>query len=201
MDLLIGLFFIAIGVHAVKTAEQRHRIVLLSSHLQKFQLEKHMEQLISGYLRALGEKDPERSEPIWRNLEGIETTVKEQLAQLARDLHEVWNERTRVSRWPLAVPFSTRLFPASTFDLRTLLEVHAKGFETALRNDDDLPRRDQAFRLTAELLLFQHSCHWFCRSRSVASARLLALHKTAYEQVVAAVSPQTRRAYLALVRG
>lgn len=201
MDLLIGTFFIALAVHAAKSAEQRQRIALLGSHLQKFQLEKHMEQLISGYLRALGEKDAERSEPIWRNLEGTETMVQEQLAQLARDLHEVWNERTRVSRWPVAVPFSARLFPASTFDLRTLLEVHAKGFEGALRNDEGLTRPQQAFRLTAELMLFQHSCHWFCRSRSVASARLLGLHKTSHEQVVAAVSPQTRQAYLALVRG
>ena len=101
----------------------------------------------------------------------------------------------------MAVPWATRLFPAQSFDLRALLEVHAKGFEATLRNDDNLNRRDRAFRLTAELLLFQHSCHWFCRSRSVASARLLALHKTAYEQVVAAVSPQPRQAYLAVVQG
>jgi hypothetical protein len=201
MDFFFLAFFLAVGLYTVKTAEQRQRIALLSSHLQKFQLEKNMEQLISGYLRALGERDPDRSEPIWRNLEGTERTVQDQLAQLARDLHEVWSERTRVSRWPVAVPFAMRLFPASTFDLRTLVEVHARGFDAAVRNEDGLSRRDQAFRITAELLLFQHSCHWFCRSRSVASARLLTLHKTAHEQVVAAVSPQTRQAYLSLVQG
>ena len=126
--------------------------------------------------------------------------MQEELARLADDLHEVWGERTRVSRWPVAVPFANRLFPASTFDLRTLLKVHAKGFDTTLRNDDQLVRRDQAFRLTAELMLFQHSCHWFCRSRTVASARLMARHKTAYDQVLAAVSPETRRDYLDLVQ-
>ena len=175
-------------------------IALLGSYLQKFQLEKHMEQLIDGYLRALGENDPQRSAPIWSNLESIEAAVREELARLADDLHEVWGERTRVSRWPVAVPFANRLFPASTFDLRTLLKVHAKGFDTTLRNDDQLVRRDQAFRLTAELMLFQHSCHWFCRSRTVASARLMARHKTAYDQVLAAVSPETRRDYLDLVQ-
>ena len=85
------------------------------------------------------------------------------------------------------MPFTNRLFPASTFDLRTLLKVHAKGFDTRLRNGDQLVRRDQAFRLTAQLMLFQHSCHWFCRSRTVAAARLMARHKTAYDQVLAAV--------------
>lgn len=201
MDFFVLAFLVAIGLYVAKTAEQRQRIALLGSHLQKFQLENHMEQVIDGYLRALGESDPQRSGPIWRNLEGIEAGIKEELTQLASSVHEVWGERTRVSRWPAAVPFAVRLFPGSTFDLRTLLKVHAKGFEAALSNAEQLVRRDQAFRLTAELMLFQHSCHWFCRSRSVASARLLALHKTAYEQVLAAVSPQTRQEYLALVKG
>ena len=201
MDFFFLAFFATLGIYAAKTAEQRQRIRLLSSHLQKFKLEKHMEQLIDGYLRALGERDPQRSAPIWSNLESIEAAVREELSRLADDLHAVWGERTRISRWPVAVPFATRLFPASTFDLRTVLQVHAKGFDNTLRNGEQLARRDQAFRLTAELMLFQHSCHWFCRSRSVASARLLARHKTAYGQVLAAVSPQTRRDYLDLVQG
>lgn len=200
MEFFFLAFFATISIYAAKTAEQRQRITLLSSHLQKFQLEKHMEQLIDGYLRALDENDPQRSAPIWSNLESIEAAVREELTRLADDLHEVWGERTRMSRWPVAVPFANRLFPASTFDLRTLLKIHARGFDTTLRNGDQLVRRDQAFRLTAELMLFQHSCHWFCRSRSVASARLLARHKTAYEQVLAAVSPETRRDYLELVK-
>ncbi|MCU0763704.1 MAG: hypothetical protein MUF76_12260 [Hydrogenophaga sp.] len=201
MDILLIAFFLAMGLFGANAAEQRQRIALLASHLQKFQLEKLMEQLTSGYLRALGESDPERSDPIWRNLEATEDSVKEQLAQFAQELHTVWGERTRVSRLPMAVPWATRLFPAQSFDLRALVDVHANGFDATLRNDEGLSRRDRAFRLTAELLLFQHSCHWFCRSRSLASARLLALHKTAYEQVVAAVSPQTRQAYLAVVQG
>ena len=61
--------------------------------------------------------------------------------------------------------------------------------------------RDRAFRATAELLLFQHSCHWYCRSRWVADARLLAAHKTPHSQVLASVAPATRTDYLALVNG
>ena len=44
----------------------------------------------------------------------------------------------------------------------------------------------------------QHSCHWFCKSKAVASARLVLRHKTSHEQVLAAVAPDTRRAYVAL---
>lgn len=201
MDLLLIAFFLGMGLFSANAAEQRQRIALLGSHLQKFELEKLMEQLTSGYLRALGETDPERSDPIWRNLEATEDAVKQQLAQLAQDLHGVWGERLRVSRLPMALPWATRLFPAQSFDLRALVAVHAQGLDDTLRNEEGLSRRDRAFRVTAELLLFQHSCHWFCRSRSVASARLLALHKTAYEQVVAAVSHRTRQAYLAVVQG
>ena len=56
-------------------------------------------------------------------------------------------------------------------------------------------RKRQAYTLTAELYLLQHSCHWFCRSRAVASVRLVALHQTDYAQVLASVSPTTRAAY------
>ena len=53
--------------------------------------------------------------------------------------------------------------------------------------------------MMAELLLFQHSCHWFCKSRSVATARMVLRHKTSPEQAVDAVSPRTRAAYLQLL--
>jgi hypothetical protein len=44
----------------------------------------------------------------------------------------------------------------------------------------------------------QHTCHWYCRSKRIASARLLRRHKPTHEQVLASVAPQTRRAYGAL---
>ncbi|RYF40240.1 MAG: hypothetical protein EOO25_13080, partial [Comamonadaceae bacterium] len=69
----------------------------------------------------------------------------------------------------------------------------------AAANDQGRSPRDKAFVMSAELFLMQHSCHWFCKSRAVASARLLVRHKTSYEQVLDAVSPETRRAYRELV--
>lgn len=199
MDLILVLMPLAVMLVVWRRHEERQRVLLLGSHLQKFRIEQRMEQLTDGYLRALGEADPARAEPVWQNLAGTEEALQAELQQLAADLHEVWGERMRVSRWPMGIPQATRFFPQASFDFRTLVKLHAQGFTDALRNADGLDRRDRAFRTTAELLLFQHSCHWFCRSKNVASARLLAQHRTSHEQVLAAVSPATRTAYEALV--
>lgn len=43
-----------------------------------------------------------------------------------------------------------------------------------------------------------HSCHWFCKSKVVASARLLARHQTSHDQVLRSVTAETRQAYCAL---
>ena len=59
--------------------------------------------------------------------------------------------------------------------------------------------KDRAFAILAEMLLMQHTCHWYCRSKAVASARMLASHQTSYEQLVGGVLPQTRQEYLELV--
>jgi hypothetical protein len=53
----------------------------------------------------------------------------------------------------------------------------------------------------AEMFLMQHSCHWFCKSKTIASARMLTQHQTRYEQALDAVSPETREAYLSVVQG
>ena len=45
----------------------------------------------------------------------------------------------------------------------------------------------------------QHSCHWYCKSLGVASARLVMRHQTPYEKVLDSVSPGTRQAYTALI--
>lgn len=199
MDTYLILMAVGVGAYVMKNVEQRQRIGLLSSYLHKYQLEKLMEQLTEGYLRALGESDPQRSEPIWRMLVSTEQSVSDQLGRLAADMAHMGDEQARVLRWPLAVPLASRWLPTATFDLRQLMAIHAQGFASAVQNTAGLGRKEQAFRLSAELYLFQHSCHWYCRSKTVASARLLARHKTAHAQVLAAVSPQTRAAYAALV--
>ena len=79
--------------------------------------------------------------------------------------------------------------------------MHTQGVSSGIANRDALSERDRAFRLSAELLLLQHSCHWFCRSKMVASARMFSRHQTHYLQLLAAVAPATRAAYLKAIGG
>ena len=60
MELLVLLTSLAIGGYMIKSREQGRRIALLGSYLGKYQIEKLMESLTDGYLRALSEVDPER---------------------------------------------------------------------------------------------------------------------------------------------
>lgn len=198
MDLLVPLLFFAFGAFFIKNAEQRQRIAWLGAILGPIKIEKNMETLATGYMRALAESDPERSGPIWRMLEGTEATLVQQLDRLAKDAQAMTPSQARISRWSLALPMATRLFPDTTFDLREAFSIHAQGFARGVANADGLSRKQQARRLLAEMFLFQHTCHWYCRSKSVASARLLVRHQTPHEQALALVSPQTRRAYEAL---
>lgn len=199
MNFLFTLIAISLGVFALKNVEQRRRIALLAQALQPYQLEKHMETLTDGYLRALGEADAERREQVWAVLEGTERLLAEQFQGLATDIARLPEPDTRISRWSLALPLVTRLLPRSTFDLREAVVVHARGVGSAVQNTRGLNRRDKAYLLSAELFLFQHTCHWYCRSRAVASARLQLRHKTTYAQVMSAVSPATRRSWSELI--
>ena len=201
MDVLLMALFVAGGLHLLKARWQAARVALLGSYLAPLQLEKLMENLTQGYLRALGEADTERRAQIWGLLTSTEETLVAQVERLANALPKDGPEQLRVSMLPLALPFADQLFPRATFDLRAAMQVHAKGIAAVARNDAGRGPRDKAFMLSAELLLLQHTCHWFCKSRTVASARLLARQQTSYEQVLAAVSPATRRAYQQLVGG
>lgn len=201
MDLLIVLLPLAVVVLMSRRSEVRQRILLLGRHLKNFRIESRMEELTDGYLRALGEPDTERAEAIWHTLSVTETALQDELEQLSAAMQEVWGEQMRVSCWPWGIPHATRFFPQASFDFRALLKLHARACAEAMQNGAGLDRRDRAFRITAELLLFQHSCHWFCRSKNLASARLLARHRTSHEQVLAAVAPSTRADYLDLIRG
>ena len=201
MDVFLIALLVAAGLHLLKSRYQAERIALLGSYLAPFQLEKLMENLTQGYLRALGESDAERRSQIWGLLTDTEDTLVGQVERLAASLAKAEPDPLRVSTLPLALPFADRLLPRATFDLRAAMQVHAQGIATVARNDAGLGPRDKAFMLSAELLLLQHTCHWFCKSRTVASARLLARQQTSYEQVLKAVSPATRRAYQKLVGG
>ena len=197
MDFFFAAALAAMAFWTIRSREQGRRIALLGRHLAQYQIEQHMETLTQGYLRALGEDDSERRDQIWLLLQGTERTLRSQFTRMAGEFARTDAAQARVSRLPFYVPFAVRFAPAATFDLRQALALHARGIERAMDAGDASPR-DRAFTISAELLLMQHTCHWFCRSRNVASARTLARHKTSYDQVVASVTPQTRAEYLAL---
>ena len=201
MELLIPLLLLVGGVQYLKTREQRQRIALLGSYLGRFQIEKLMENLTEGYLRALGEDDPERRAQIWSMLGTAETELSEQFKRFVTEFSQVWGDRALVSTLPVAVPHATKLFPKASFDLRQALAIHAQGIAAAAENRQNLSLRDKAYTMSAELFLMQHTCHWFCRSKAVASARMLARHKTDYARLIASVAPQTRQAYRDLIGG
>lgn len=195
MDILILLLAAFAGVAFVNAQEQKRRIALLGHHLGQYQIEALMETITQGYLRALGEDDAERREQIWSLLTGAERSVAEQFGRFAQAFSQVDAAASRVSKLARALPGASRLLPGATFDVREAFRLHAAGIASAVANEAQRPPRDKAFTLSAELFLMQHTCHWFCRSRAVASARLLRRHQTSHEQVLAAVSPATRRAY------
>jgi hypothetical protein len=201
MEIFTLLTLLALGAYLLKSRDQKKRIALLGSYLGKYQIEKLMESLTDGYLRALGEADLERRAQIWNMLDSAEVTLCEQFNRFVAEFSSVDAAEVRVSKLALAVPYADQLFPGATFDLQEALRIHARGISQVAKNSQGRTQKDKAFTLSAELFLMQHTCHWFCRSKSVASARMLARHKTAYAQLVAAVSPETRKAYNALVAG
>jgi len=170
----------------------------LGQHLAPFQIEKQMESLTQGYLRALGEKDEGRQQQVWALLQSTEQSLSGQFARFAAGFARVPAQDARASKLPIYLPLADRLAAAS-FDVREVLAIHAQGIARAARNEAGAPARAAAFTMSAELFLMQHTCHWFCKSKTVASARLLARHQTAYRQVLEAVTPETRAAYSALV--
>ena len=113
-----------------------------------------------------------------------------QFSRFVAEFAQVDEAQARASKLAWPIPYAVRLFPKATFDMRKLLAVHAHGIADAANNSMGQSTRDKAFTLSAELFLMQHTCHWFCRSRAVASARVLARHKTSYAQLLAAVSPR-----------
>ena len=198
MEIFPLVLLMVVGVYFLKKSERHKRIVLLGTHLGSYQIEKLMETLTEGYMRALAEKDPERRDQIWRYLDTSETQLSGQFNKFCAEFAKLDADDTRVSTLGLAIPYAARLFPNATFDLRQALAIHAQGLAQAASNELQRSSRDKAFTLSAELFLMQHTCHWFCNSKAVASARLMARHQATHAQVLAAVAPDTRAAFQAL---
>ena len=198
MDFLLTLALVlAVSFWIAKAKLQQQRIALLARFLSGHSIEKSIETLTEGYLRALGEADPGRREQVWNLLRTTEQALCRQMRQLANDFAAADSAATRVSKLPIWLPLASAF--AGSFDMREALGVHARGICRAIDEEAAGSAKDRAFAISAEMLLMQHTCHWFCRSKSVASARMFARHRTSYEQLVGAVLPQTRSDYLGLV--
>ena len=199
MEYLTLLLLLALAVHHLNRRGQRERTALLASHLRPLQIEQHMQRITESVMRALAETDPERQAQAWAASEGTEQRLAQDFRRLAEAFAQVPAPQARAFK--LALPWIDQLSPKATFDMRRALAVHADGIERVVGNLDGLAPKDRAYRLMGEMFLMQHTCHWFCRSRSIASARMLAQHQTSYDKALQAVSPQTRGAYLAVVQG
>jgi len=195
---LLAVTVLALVGWALRRQDQGRRIALLARHLGPYQIEKHLETLTQGYLRALGESDAQRREQVWGVLQPTEQALVSQFSRFAQEFGQAGAAETRTSTLAFWLPFAQQLFPRAGFDAREVMALHARAIANAARLRQESPSRDTAFTMSAELFLMQHSCHWFCKSRAVASARMLARHKTSHQQLLDAVSPQTRAAYRAL---
>ena len=194
MELLSLLLLLGVAIHWLNTQGQRQRTALLAEHLRPYQIEKHMAQLTEAYMRALGEPEAARQQQILQLQETAEQQLAEEFKALATDFGRLAAPQTR--GFKIALPWIDQLSPKATFDMRRLLVVHAQGIGRAIALTP-AAAKERSFRIMAEMFLMQHSCHWFCKSRTIASARMLRQHQTRYEQALDAVSPETREAYLA----
>lgn len=201
MEILTLAVVVALGLSLLRAADQRRRIALLGRHLAGYDIERLMEQLTDGYLRCLGEDDPERRAQIWGLLDSVEARLASQFERFVAEFAAVDAGEARISRLPFALPFAARLLPAASFDARRAFAIHAQGLQEVMHNRAGRTPKAKAYTMTAEFFLMQHTCHWFCRSKAVASARMLARHKTSHAQLVESVSAKTRRDYLALIGG
>lgn len=201
MDFLTLAIIVTTVLYILKKQEQKQHTQLLAQHLSRFQIEKLMANLMEGYLRVIAEKDEQRRAQIWPVLANTESSLVSQFQRFADEFATLPAEQTRASTLPLALPYMTRVLPSATMDVRAAMKLHAQAMAAARVGEavDEQERKSRAFTMTAELMLMQHTCHWFCRSRTIASMRLLARHKTAYEQVLQSVSSATLKAYEKLV--
>jgi len=201
MDFVLTTLLAFMAWQIVRAQYQRRRIALLAGHLSGLQLERYMEQLAEGYTRAIREDDESRQMQVLAMFADTEKATAAQLRTLAASLQREDGEPYRMGILRICVPYVERLLPGVTRDFRKLVRIHADGLRYVVDNDSGWDAKTRAFHLSAELYLFQHSCHWFCKSKGVADARLMLRHQVTYQKVLESVSEPTRSAYLAWLRG
>jgi len=196
MDIALTLLVVIVAWQISRVRYQRTRIVFLGSHLAGLQLERHMETLTQGYSRAIQGDTESRQLQVLETFAATERAVAAQVQSLANALQKENPQIMRVSMISFCIPYIERFLPSMTRDFRELLRIHAKGLRYAVDNEAHWDPKTRAFHLSAELYLLQHSCHWFCKSRTVADARLVLRHQVNHKKVLDSVSDVTRLAYL-----
>lgn len=196
--LLLTLFVVW---QLLRSRYQRERITFLGQRLAGLQLERHMETLTTGYARAIHEQDESRQLQILETFAPAERAAAAQIQTLADAMQKADAQETAMGPFSFCLPYAERFVPVRMRDFRELLQIHAKGLRHAADNDSQWDPKTRAFHLSAELYLFQHSCHWFCKSRVVADARLQVRHQLTHQKVVDSVSEPTRLRYLQWLNG
>jgi hypothetical protein len=201
MEIALTLLIVAvIAWHILRVRYQRMHIALLGRHLANLQLERHMETLTQGYTRAIQSEEESRQIQVLETFTQTERAVAAQVQSLADTMQKESKQATSMGALPLCVPYVELTLPSMTRDLRELLHIHAAGLRHVVGNEDRLDPKARAYHLSAELYLFQHSCHWFCKSRAVADARLVLRHQVQHQQALDSVSQVTRTAYMRWLR-
>jgi hypothetical protein len=201
MDIAFILLTVFVAWQVLRVRYQRAHIALLGGHLAGLRLEKHMETLTQGYARAINEQSESRQLQVLETFALTERAVAAQVQSLADAMQKESAQATALGTFAFCVPYVERVLPAAARDFRALLRIHAAGLRHAVDNEEQLDPKTRAFHLSAELYLFQHSCHWFCKSRAVADARLIMRHQVQHQKALDSVSAVTRSAYLEWLRG
>ncbi|NYT64730.1 hypothetical protein H0A58_01955 [Alcaligenaceae bacterium] len=195
MNTVLILLLFALAWQMLRVRYQRTHILLLGQHLSSLQLERHMETLTEGYTRAIGETDEIRQRQVLEMFTQNEAAVATQSLALANAMQKESLQATSMTTLPFCLPYAEQFLPGITRDFRKLLHIHAAGLRYVVDNQGGWDAKNRAFHLSAELYLLQHSCHWFCKSRAVADARLLMRHQVQHQKVLESVSDVTRLAY------
>lgn len=196
MDIVLILLALALVLQVLRARYQRAHIALLGSHLANLQLERHMETLTQGYARAIHEPSEIRQLQVLETFTQAERAVAAQAQSLAKSMRQESQAATAMGNFAICIPYLERLLPGATRDFRILLAIHAAGLRHVVDNVEGWDAKQRAYHLSAELYLFQHSCHWYCKSRLVADARLQVRHQVTRQKVLESVSDVTRTAYL-----
>jgi hypothetical protein len=200
MNIALVLLIIVAAWWVLCQRYQRMHIALLGRHLSGLQLERHMETLTQGYTRAIHETDEARQIQVLETFAQTERAVAAQVQSLADAMQKESAQATSMGAISFCVPYAEHFLPVLTRDFRSLLRLHAAGLRHVVDNEGQWDAKDRAYQLSAELYLFQHSCHWYCKSRNVADARLMLRHQVKHQKVLESVSAATRSAYTQWLR-